>query len=113
MCGRYFRRSDKQQIAEAFRLGLPTTFEIMPSFNVAPQTFQPVVRLSSETGERDGREIEMRLDELRRAGDRDVGVNVDGDALRPHQAAGFGAGRAGRGRGVAVPVLGHLGLHSL
>jgi putative SOS response-associated peptidase YedK len=53
MCGRYFRRSDKQQIAEAFRLGLPTTFEILPSFNVAPQTFQPVVRLSSDTGERE------------------------------------------------------------
>jgi putative SOS response-associated peptidase YedK len=53
MCGRYFRRSDKQQIAEAFRLGLPTTFEILPSYNVAPQTFQPVVRLSSETGERE------------------------------------------------------------
>jgi len=53
MCGRYFRRSDKQQIAEAFHLGLPTTFEILPSFNIAPQTFQPVVRLSSETGERE------------------------------------------------------------
>jgi putative SOS response-associated peptidase YedK len=53
MCGRYFRRSDKQKIAEAFRLGLPSTFEILPSFNVAPQTFQPVVRLSSETGERE------------------------------------------------------------
>ncbi len=53
MCGRYFRRSDKQQIADAFRLGLPTTFEILPSFNVAPQTFQPVVRLNRETGERE------------------------------------------------------------
>jgi putative SOS response-associated peptidase YedK len=53
MCGRYYRRSDKQAIAEAFRLGLPTTFEILPSFNVAPQTFQPVVRLSDETGERE------------------------------------------------------------
>jgi len=52
MCGRYFRRSDKQRLAEAFRLGLPTSFEILPSFNVAPQTFQPVVRLSSETGNR-------------------------------------------------------------
>ena len=53
MCGRYFRRSDKQRLAEAFRLGLPTSFEILPSFNVAPQTFQPVVRLSSETGNRE------------------------------------------------------------
>ncbi|HKF47766.1 MAG TPA: SOS response-associated peptidase [Terracidiphilus sp.] len=53
MCGRYYRRSDKQRIAEAFRLGLPTTFEILPSYNVAPQTFQPVVRLNEETGERE------------------------------------------------------------
>ena len=53
MCGRYYRRSDKQMIAEAFRLGLPTTFEILPSFNIAPQTFQPVVRLNDETGQRE------------------------------------------------------------
>lgn len=53
MCGRYYRRSDKQQIAEAFRIGLPTTFEILPSFNVCPQTFQPIVRLDEETGERE------------------------------------------------------------
>jgi putative SOS response-associated peptidase YedK len=53
MCGRYYRRSDKQAIAEAFRLGLPTTFEILPSYNVAPQTFQPVVRLSDDAGQRE------------------------------------------------------------
>ena len=53
MCGRYYRRSDKQQIAEAFRLGLPTTFEILPSFNVAPQSFQPIVRVTEDTGERE------------------------------------------------------------
>jgi len=53
MCGRYYRRSDKQQIAEAFRLGLPTTFEILPSFNVCPQSFQPIVRLDEESGERE------------------------------------------------------------
>jgi putative SOS response-associated peptidase YedK len=53
MCGRYYRRSDKQQIAEAFRLGLPTTFEILPSFNVCPQSFQPIVRLDEETGKRE------------------------------------------------------------
>jgi putative SOS response-associated peptidase YedK len=53
MCGRYYRRSDKQQIAEAFRLGLPTTFEILPSFNVCPQSFQPIVRLDKDSGERE------------------------------------------------------------
>jgi len=53
MCGRYYRRSDKQQIAEAFRLGLPTTFEILPSYNVCPQSFQPLVRLNDDSGERE------------------------------------------------------------
>lgn len=53
MCGRYYRRSDKQRIAEAFRIGVPPTFEILPSYNVAPQTFQPVVRLSRDTGDRE------------------------------------------------------------
>ncbi len=53
MCGRYYRRSDKQRIAEAFRLGLPTTFEILPSYNVCPQTFQPVVRIGDDSGQRE------------------------------------------------------------
>lgn len=53
MCGRYYRRSDKQRIAEAFRVGVPPSFDILPSYNIAPQTFQPVIRLSRETGERE------------------------------------------------------------
>jgi putative SOS response-associated peptidase YedK len=36
MCGRYVRRSDKQRIAEAFKLGkLPPDFVLPPDFNVA------------------------------------------------------------------------------
>jgi putative SOS response-associated peptidase YedK len=53
MCGRYYRRSDKQKIAEAFRTGVPTSFEILPSYNVAPQTFQPVVAFHRKTVERE------------------------------------------------------------
>jgi len=53
LCGRYYRRSDKQRIAEAFRVGIPPTFDILPSYNIAPQTFQPVVRPDSETGQRE------------------------------------------------------------
>jgi putative SOS response-associated peptidase YedK len=53
MCGRYYRRSDKQRIAEAFRVGVPPSFDILPSYNVAPQSFQPVIRLNHETGERE------------------------------------------------------------
>jgi putative SOS response-associated peptidase YedK len=54
VCGRYLRRSDKQRIAEAFKLGqLPEDFVLPPDFNVAPGTFQPVVRLNRETHERE------------------------------------------------------------
>jgi len=55
MCGRYYRRSDKQRIAEAFRLGkLPEGF-VLPDwdYNVAPATMQPVIRLNRHTGERE------------------------------------------------------------
>ena len=54
MCGRYHNRADKQRIANAFRVGIPPTFDIAPSYNVAPHTFQPVIRLDSDTS---GREI--------------------------------------------------------
>jgi hypothetical protein len=50
MCGRYGRRADKQRIAEAMQAGDVNVFEeeIVPSYNVAPQTFQPVVRLNRD-----------------------------------------------------------------
>jgi putative SOS response-associated peptidase YedK len=53
MCGRYARRSDKQRIAEYFAVHGPSLPDFGPSWNVAPQTFQPVVRLNRDTGERD------------------------------------------------------------
>jgi putative SOS response-associated peptidase YedK len=52
MCGRYYRRSDKQRIAEAFRVGVPASFEILPDYNVAPATMQPVIVEDRDTGER-------------------------------------------------------------
>ena len=55
MCGRYYRRSDKQKIAEAFHLGqLPEGFVLPPwDYNVAPITHQPVIRHTKEIGERE------------------------------------------------------------
>jgi putative SOS response-associated peptidase YedK len=56
MCGRYGRRADKQRIAEWFRTHNTNVFddsELAPTYNAAPQTFQPVIRLNSETGERE------------------------------------------------------------
>ena len=56
MCGRYGRRGDKQRIAEWMQTHNTDVFDdsyLAPSYNVAPQSFQPVVRLDSETGERE------------------------------------------------------------
>ena len=46
MSGRYGRRSDKQKIAEAFQVRSDLTGLSMPpdDYNVAPTTFQPVIR---------------------------------------------------------------------
>jgi putative SOS response-associated peptidase YedK len=56
MCGRYGRLADKQRIAEWMQTHDTNVFDdsyLAPSYNVAPQSFQPVVRLDSETGERE------------------------------------------------------------
>jgi putative SOS response-associated peptidase YedK len=55
MCGRYVRKSTRREIAAWF--GTETEAEDTQawgvSYNVAPQTFQPVVRLNRETGKRE------------------------------------------------------------
>jgi putative SOS response-associated peptidase YedK len=53
VCGRYVRKSDKQKIAEHFAVHGPSVPDFGPSWNVAPQTFQPIVRLNRDTGERE------------------------------------------------------------
>ena len=55
MCGRYGRRADKQRIAEAMQVNPNNVFEddLPPSYNVAPETYQPIVRLSRDSGERE------------------------------------------------------------
>jgi putative SOS response-associated peptidase YedK len=56
MCGRYGRRADKQRIAEWFRAhntNVFNDFDLSPTYNAAPQSFQPVIRLNSETGDRE------------------------------------------------------------
>lgn len=56
MCGRYGRRADKQRIAEWMQTHNTNVFDasyLAPSYNVAPQSFQPVVRLGADTGERE------------------------------------------------------------
>jgi putative SOS response-associated peptidase YedK len=54
MCGRYYRRSDKQKIAEAFHVAQVDDFALPPwDYNVAPTTQQPIIRNNRETGERE------------------------------------------------------------
>lgn len=53
MCGHYVRRSTKKVIADSFGVDPEHLPEFGPSFNIAPQTFQPVVKLSPVTGERE------------------------------------------------------------
>jgi len=56
MCGRYGRRADKQRIAEWMQTHNTSVFDdsyFEPSYNIAPQSFQPVVRPDPETGERE------------------------------------------------------------
>ena len=54
MCGRYVRRGDKQKIAEWFRAEpKPTQFPLPGAdYNVAPTTFEPIIRQGRETNER-------------------------------------------------------------
>ena len=55
MCGRYVRRGDKQRIAEAFHVKSSLDALAMPpdDYNIAPSTFQPVIRESREDGSRE------------------------------------------------------------
>jgi putative SOS response-associated peptidase YedK len=51
MCGRYYRRSDKQAIAEHFRVRNDLSGLVLPDadYNVAPTTMQPVIREARDT----------------------------------------------------------------
>ena len=53
MCGRYVRKSTRREIAAWFGADDDDALEWSASYNVAPQTFQPVVRLNRDTGMRE------------------------------------------------------------
>jgi len=54
MCGRYYRQSDKQKIAETFHVTKwAPDVHLTPDYNIAPSTFQPIIRSSPEDGERE------------------------------------------------------------
>jgi putative SOS response-associated peptidase YedK len=53
MCGRYVRKTTRCEIAAWFGAEDADVVEWGASYNVAPQTFQPVVRLNRESGARE------------------------------------------------------------
>lgn len=57
MCGRYTRFAATELIYQHFGIKAqrpePASSELAPSWNVTPQTMQPVIRQSPETGERE------------------------------------------------------------
>jgi len=52
MCGRFARRSTQQVLADWFGVELEDMPWFAPSFNVAPQSVQPVVRIDRDSGNR-------------------------------------------------------------
>ena len=52
MCGRYVRRGSAEKVAQWFDIDTSDLPVFAPSFNVAPQSTQPVVRLDRDTGKR-------------------------------------------------------------
>jgi putative SOS response-associated peptidase YedK len=53
MCGRFARRSTQEVLADWFGVEIEDMPWFAPSYNVAPQTSQPVVRLNHDTGKRE------------------------------------------------------------
>ena len=53
MCGRYVRKSTRREIAAWFAADDADAPPWAESYNVAPQTFQPIVRRNRETGARE------------------------------------------------------------
>jgi putative SOS response-associated peptidase YedK len=52
MCGRFARKSTQEVLADWFGVGLEEMPWFGPSYNVAPQSFQSVVRLDCDSGKR-------------------------------------------------------------
>jgi len=53
MCGRYYNRRQKQEIAEKLRAGKVFDEPYAPNYNIAPTTFQPIVRQERDSDERE------------------------------------------------------------
>jgi putative SOS response-associated peptidase YedK len=53
MCGRYVRKSTRRELAQWFGVDVSEIPDFGPSYNAAPQSIQPIVRLNRDTGQRE------------------------------------------------------------
>jgi putative SOS response-associated peptidase YedK len=53
MCGRYISRNEKQAIAERMRVKKVFDAPFAPNYNIAPSTFQPIIRQERDSDERE------------------------------------------------------------
>ena len=53
MCGRYYSRSEKQEIAKRMKAKKVFSEPYAPNYNIAPTTFQPIVRQERDSDERE------------------------------------------------------------
>ena len=53
MCGRYYTKRQKQEIADRMRVKKVFTETYGPDFNIAPTTFQPIVRHERDSDDRE------------------------------------------------------------
>jgi hypothetical protein len=60
LCGHYARKSAQELLAEWFEIGLEQMRRVL-TWNAAPQSFKPVVRLSKESGQREAALLHWEL----------------------------------------------------
>jgi putative SOS response-associated peptidase YedK len=53
MCGRYVRKSTRRELAQWFGIDVAELPDFGPSYNAAPQSIQPIVRLNRDTAQRE------------------------------------------------------------
>jgi putative SOS response-associated peptidase YedK len=53
MCGRYYNKRKKQKIAEKLQASKVFADPLPPNYNIAPSTFQPIVRQERDSDERE------------------------------------------------------------
>jgi putative SOS response-associated peptidase YedK len=85
MCGRFARKSTQEVLAEWFGLELEEMPWFAPTYNAAPQSIQPVIRLNRDSGKR---EVALMRRGLVPFWARDAKVGLSTINARAEEAAG-------------------------